>query len=132
MEPGRSGRDGAAAVPRIVPVLRGGGQALLPTLPAQCRHFPRRAVQHCVVRPVDDDGGAGVRAGARRIRVDRGDCHLYLNHLAQAREQLQRGPRTLPRMHINPAVHDIFAFKFEDFTLEGYDPHPHIKAPVAV
>lgn len=61
-----------------------------------------------------------------------GDCHLYLNHLAQAREQLQRGPRTLPRMHINPAVHDIFAFKFEDFTLEGYDPHPHIKAPVAV
>lgn len=61
-----------------------------------------------------------------------GDCHLYLNHLAQAREQLQRGPRTLPRMHINPAVHDIFAFKFEDFTLEGYDPHPRIKAPVAV
>lgn len=61
-----------------------------------------------------------------------GDCHLYLNHIEQAREQLQRGPRTLPRMHINPAVHDIFAFKFEDFTLEGYDPHPHIKAPVAV
>ena len=61
-----------------------------------------------------------------------GDCHLYLNHLDQAREQLQRMPRTLPVMKINPEVGDIFGFRFEDFTLEGYDPHPHIKAPVAV
>ncbi|ATE59086.1 thymidylate synthase [Thauera sinica] len=61
-----------------------------------------------------------------------GDCHLYLNHLEQAREQLLRAPRPLPKMHLNPEVKDLFAFRFEDFTLEGYDPHPHIKAPVAV
>ncbi len=61
-----------------------------------------------------------------------GDAHLYLNHLDQTREQLARVPRSLPTMRINPAVDDIFSFKYEDFTLEGYDPHPAIKAPVAV
>jgi len=61
-----------------------------------------------------------------------GDCHLYLNHLEQAKEQLSRAPRALPKLRINPTVKDIFAFRFEDFSLEGYDPHPHIKAPVAV
>ncbi len=61
-----------------------------------------------------------------------GDTHLYLNHLEQARLQLSRAPRALPRMRINPAVKDLFAFRYEDFVLEGYDPHPHIKAEVAV
>jgi thymidylate synthase len=61
-----------------------------------------------------------------------GDAHLYLNHLDQAREQLGREPRPLPTMTLNPAVQDLFAFRFEDFTLTGYDPHPAIKAPVAV
>jgi thymidylate synthase len=61
-----------------------------------------------------------------------GDAHLYLNHLEQTRLQLSREPRALPTMCINPAVKDIFSFKFEDFTLQGYDPHPAIKAPVAV
>jgi thymidylate synthase len=61
-----------------------------------------------------------------------GDAHLYLNHLEQARLQLLRAPRTLPRMRLNPAVRDIFAFRFEDFSLEGYDAHPHIRAEVAV
>jgi thymidylate synthase len=61
-----------------------------------------------------------------------GDAHLYLNHLAQAREQLERTPRPFPVMRLNPAVQDLFAFRYEDFTLEGYDPHPAIKAPIAV
>ena len=61
-----------------------------------------------------------------------GDTHLYLNHLEQAREQLARSPRRLPTMRLNPAVKDLFAFKYEDFTLENYDPHPAIRAPVAV
>jgi thymidylate synthase len=61
-----------------------------------------------------------------------GDAHLYLNHLEQARLQLSRAPRSLPTMRINAAVKDIFSFRFEDFALEGYEPHPHIKAAVAV
>jgi thymidylate synthase len=61
-----------------------------------------------------------------------GDCHLYSNHLDQAREQLSREPRPLPTMTLNPAVKDLFAFRYEDFTLSQYDPWPHIKAPVAV
>lgn len=61
-----------------------------------------------------------------------GDAHLYLNHLEQAKEQLSRAPRPLPQMKINEAVTDLFAFRYEDFELVGYDPHPHIKAAVAV
>ncbi|MCG8451203.1 MAG: thymidylate synthase [Pirellulales bacterium] len=61
-----------------------------------------------------------------------GDAHLYDNHLDQARLQLQREPRPMPTMQINSATKDLFAFKFEDFSLENYDPHPHIPAPVAV
>lgn len=61
-----------------------------------------------------------------------GDAHLYLNHLEQARLQLTRAPRSLPRMRINPAVQSLSDFRYEDFELIGYDPHPHIPAPVAV
>jgi thymidylate synthase len=61
-----------------------------------------------------------------------GDAHIYLNHLEQVNLQLGRDFRTLPTMRINPEVNDILGFKYEDFTLEGYDPHPGIKAPVAV
>lgn len=61
-----------------------------------------------------------------------GDAHLYTNHLEQADLQLSRTPRALPRMRINPDVGSIFAFRYEDFALEGYDPYPHIAAPVAV
>jgi thymidylate synthase len=61
-----------------------------------------------------------------------GDAHLYLNHMEQTRLQLSREPHPLPVMTLNPEVHDILGFKYEDFTLSGYDPHPAIKAPVAV
>ena len=61
-----------------------------------------------------------------------GDAHLYLNHVEQAREQLTREPRALPQMTLNPSVRDLFGFKYEDFTLTGYDPYPAIRAPIAV
>ena len=61
-----------------------------------------------------------------------GDVHLYSNHVEQAREQITRTPRALPVMHLNPETKNIFDFKYEDFTLTNYDPHPHIKASVAV
>ncbi len=61
-----------------------------------------------------------------------GDAHLYLNHLEQARQQLSREPRPLPVMHLDPSVTDLFGFRYEHFRLEGYDPHPAIKAPIAV
>jgi len=61
-----------------------------------------------------------------------GDCHLYHNHLEQARQQLERSPRPLPTLHLNPVIQDIFDFDYSDIRLEGYDPHPHIPAKVAV
>jgi thymidylate synthase len=61
-----------------------------------------------------------------------GDAHLYLNHLEQAREQLRREPRPFPRVRLNPAIRELADFAYEDFTLEGYEPHPAIKAPIAV
>ena len=61
-----------------------------------------------------------------------GDAHIYTNHFEQVEEQLSRAPRRLPRMHINPDVHDIFSFQYEYFTLEGYDPWPHISGKVSV
>ena len=72
----------------------------------------------------------GLRPGEFVLTL--GDAHLYLNHLDQAREQLSRTPRASPRILLNPQVDDIFGFRYEDFTLQGYDPHPAIKAPIAV
>ena len=61
-----------------------------------------------------------------------GDAHIYLNHLDQVKLQLSRDPRPLPQMKINPDVNDIFKFDFEDFSLENYNPHPHIKGEVSI
>ena len=61
-----------------------------------------------------------------------GDAHIYKNHIEQCRLQLTRSPRPLPTMRINPERRDIFGFDYEDFVLEGYDPHPHIKGEVSV
>ena len=61
-----------------------------------------------------------------------GDAHIYSNHIEQLETQLSRAPRPLPKMTLNPEITDIFDFTFEDFTLEGYDPHPHIKGAVAL
>jgi thymidylate synthase len=61
-----------------------------------------------------------------------GDAHIYKNHIEQVKLQLSRDPRPLPEMKMNPAVTDIFGFNYEDFSLEGYDPHPHIKGDISV
>jgi thymidylate synthase len=61
-----------------------------------------------------------------------GDAHIYSNHIEQVETQLSRDPRPLPKMTLNPEITNIFDFTYEDFTLEGYDPHPHIKGAVAV
>lgn len=73
---------------------------------------------------------AGLKPGEFVLSL--GDAHLYANHLEQARLQLERDPRALPTMRLNPEVNAIFDFVYDDFTLEGYEPHPHIKAVVAV
>ena len=73
-----------------------------------------------------------MRSAAGEFIHTSGDAHLYRNHFDQARLQLTREPRPLPQMQINPAVKDIDGFRYEDFELVGYDPHPHIKADVSV
>ncbi len=72
----------------------------------------------------------GLKPG--ELIVTLGDAHLYLNHLEQAEEQLRRAPKVLPRMKLNPDVRELDAFRYEDFTLDGYEPHPAIRAPIAV
>ncbi len=94
--------------------------------------LPRRALQHRQLRVADADDRPRERPPRRDFVHTLGDAHLYKNHLDQARLQLERATRPLPRLVLNPAARDLFAFQFEDFSLEGYDPHPHIKAEVSV
>ena len=106
--------------------------AVVPAVSALGGCFPRRAIQYRVLCAAYADGGPGDRLQPGDFIHTLGDAHLYLNHLEQARLQLSRAPRPLPTMRLNPAVKDIFAFRYEDFSIESYDPHPHIKAAVAV
>src|ERR1051326_2322967 len=119
-------------MPLPVPVLRREAAAVVSTLPALGRRVPRRSVQHRLLRAADPMASQVPALGPAEFTHPLGDPHLYRTHLEQARLQLSRAPRALPRMHVNPAVKDLFAFRYEDFRLEGYDPHPHIKAEVAV
>ena len=133
LEPARGRPGGAAAVPHALPVPRAGRRAVVPALPAQRRRLPRRALQHRELRAAHDDGRAGDGHAPGDFVHTFGDVHLYENHVEQAKQQLvARAARRSPAMRLNPAVKDLFAFRYEDFTLEGYDPHPAIKAPVAV
>ena len=133
LEPGRRRQDGAAAVPLPVPVLRRQRPALLPALSALGRRLPRRAVQHRLLCAADADGGAGDRARSRASSSTRSATRTSISTISSRRGCSSRARRgALPRMVLNPAVTDLFAFRYEDFSLEGYDPHPHIKAKVAV
>ncbi len=133
LERGRAREDGAAAVPRALPVLGRRRGSELPALSTVRRCLPRRALQHRLLRPAHHDGRPGLRVSKPREFVHTfGDVHLYRNHIDQAKLQLERAPRPLPTMTLNPAIRSIFDFRFEDFELTDYDPHPHIKAPIAV
>ena len=117
-----------------VPVLRGRSGKL------SCQLYQRSAdvflgvpFNIASLRPADDDDGAGARDLCRGDFVHTlGDAHIYLNHREQVAEQLTRTPRPLPVMKLNPDIESIFDFRYEDFSLEGYDPYPAIKAPIAV
>jgi len=91
------------------------------------RPVSRCPVQYRFVLTAYDNGGAG-----GDFVHTFGDLHLYANHIEQAKLQLTREPRPLPQMELNPKVTDIHQFQYEDFQLVGYDPHPPIKAPIAV
>src|SRR5205823_7392707 len=132
MERSRYRQHGAAAVSCALPMLRARWRAKLPTLSTKRRSFfgvPFNIASYSlltlmVAQVCDQRPGEFVHTF--------GDLHLYQNHLEQTREQLTRGCRPLPRMKLNPHIKNIHDFKFEDFELVGYDPHPSIKAPIAV
>ena len=139
LERRRPAEDGAAAVPRVLPVLRRAGHrdqprpAQLPALPAQRRHLPRRAVQHRQLRAADAHAGAAVRPRRRRLHLDR----RRLPHLQQPRRagraaarRARRFPYPVLELARRPA--SIFDYRYEDFVVHDYRHHPAIKAPVAV
>ena len=133
VEPRRHPGHGAGAVPLPVPVLRRRRQAVVPALPALGRRVPRRALQHRELRAADLDDGAGDRLEARRVRAHvRRRAPLPQPPRAGRPAIAAHATRRCRGCELNPAVRSIFDFRYEDFKLAGYDPHPHIKAPVAV
>ena len=138
LEPRRSASDGARALPLPVSILRQRGDrrrktSLLPALPALGGCVFGRAFQYRKLCAADGDGRACDRPRDVAISCTAfGDAHLYQNHLEQARLQLTRTPRPLPRLKLNPKFASLFDFRFEDITLEAYDPYPPIAAPIAI
>ena len=132
LESGRDRRDGARPLPLPVPDPGRRRPAQPPALPEERRRLSRRAVQHrelCPPHPYARPAG-GLEPGV--FVWTGGDCHLYSNHLDQARLQLTREPRPLPKLTIRRRPPAIDQYEYEDFEISGYDPHPHIAAPVAV
>ena len=121
MEPGASRRHGAAALPLPVPVLRVGWQAFVPALPALGRYLPRRALQHRLLCPADDDGGAGDRLASRAISSTPSAMRTSMPIISNRRasSSAERRSRCRPCGSI-PTVKDLFAFRYEDFRLENY------------
>ena len=96
------------------------------------RHLYRRSVQHRQLCIADAHGRAAMRPDVGDFVWTGGDCHIYSNHFDQVREQLSRTPRPYPRLVIKRRPQSLFDYRYEDFEIEAYDPHPHIKAAVAV
>ncbi len=129
----RHPEDAAAAVPRVLPVLRGRREALLPALPAQLRHLPRRAVQHRVVRAAHPHGGAA--DAASRSAISSGPAATATctsTTCSRSTEQLAREPFPLPRLVIHRKPDSLFEYRYEDFEFADYRCHPAIRAAVAV
>ena len=123
---------GASPLPRALSVLRRQWRAQLSTLPTQCRHIfgvPFNIASYALLtRMVAQVCGLKAKEFIHTF----GDLHLYANHVEQAKEQLSRSPRPRPQMEINPQVDQIDGFTIDDFKLVNYDPHPSIRAPIAV
>ena len=133
LERRRARADGAHALPRAVPVLRRGRPAVLPAVPAQRRHLPRRAVQHRLLRAAHAHDGAAVRPRRRRVHLDRRRLPPVRQPPRAGADCSSRASRCRCRgSSIKRRPDSIFDYRFEDFEFVGYQSHPAIKAPIAV
>ena len=133
LEPGGERSHGAVALPLSVPVQRRRRRLVVPALSALGRRLSRRAIQHRLLRAADPDGRSGDAGSGPACLSTASATPISISIISSRRGcNSTRSPRPLPTLRLNPAVKDLFSFRYEDFSLEGYDPHPHIKAAVAV